>query len=164
MPTTVEFPGLLIVIVAHLFSKVTASAVEHYPKISVLVTLQFDEMVAASERSNLLQCGLVLTLYHGHGLNVVTLRHQGLVLSHLMAAHTDWDTFAHTTKYLLAKHFLRDVLDFQGGLDCTHAATYINTYGIGYHHILCRKDAANRHTFTAMGIRHQGNMPEYKRQ
>ncbi len=49
----VENLRTFVVVVAHLFAEVARAGVDHYPQPSFTVFLQFNEMVAASQRSHL---------------------------------------------------------------------------------------------------------------
>ena len=67
-------------------------------------------MVSATEGSNLLLCRLILASYNRHAVNVKSQRHICLILGRLVMDEPQGYLLPYTVQDLLAKDFLRNVL------------------------------------------------------
>ena len=99
---------------------------QHNPDKAFLIALQFDEVVAAAQRADLLGGGHILTFHHCRLLDVEILRHKCFILSGFVMLHTHRDALADIAHDDLAQRLLREVLHTERTLHRAHSATDVN--------------------------------------
>ena len=163
VPTFVQGSRQLIVEIAHLLSQVTRTRVDHDPKRILLILLQLDEVVTTSQRTHLVQDGVLATVHHLQLIQVISLRQVLLVLRLLVVVHTQRNTFADSPHDLLTEHIHRDVAHLPIGLHGAHSAADINAHRIRDDNILAGEHPTDRHTHTSVHVRHDGQVVEEER-
>lgn len=137
--------------------------VYHDPKIAFVVALQFYEVVAAAEGAYLFAGGINLACHDGcGGINVKSLWHILFGLRGLVPVASERYLFAYTAEYAFAQYLRRQFIHSYACLYDAHAATYVDTYGIGYHCVLGGEYSSDGHAFASVGVGHQGYVVKHK--
>ena len=91
----------LVVVFRDLVAEVSGTGMQHDPEVVFPILLKLDEVIAASERADLMTCRDVLRLYDGELVDVVALRQIRLILQVLMVVEPHGYPVADTRHDLL---------------------------------------------------------------
>ena len=127
---------------------------DHNPKITFLVLLKFDEVVAASKRTNLMEYRMLTTLYNLHLINIVTLWQILCILSLFVMIHSEWDSCTDALHDFLTDNMWRQIFHLPIGLYSAHAATNIHANGIRYYCAVTCQHTTDWHSHTSVNVRH----------
>ena len=136
----------------------------HHSQITVVVLLELNKMISASQRTDLviscLQLSqklriLLIPVHFLKGAVHGIAGHHGLMVckSHGHVAHDiAYDSLDEGT---VARDNLSDVSHPDVGLRISHAAADVHAHSIGNDHAVRRNDASNGHSLSGVCIRHQ---------
>lgn len=158
VPFLVERRSQLVVIVSDLLAEVSLPRVDHDPERALFVHLQLDEVVAATERTDLIANGVLTAFNDLQLIDVEALRQILLVLRLLVVVHTQRNAGTDASHDLLADGLGREILHLPVGLNRAHSAADIHTYGVGHYHTVTGKYTTDRHTHAGMYVGHDGQV------
>ena len=132
---------------------------QHNPQVTVIATLQFDEVVATSQCADLLS-----GRHYCHAVSVKSGWHVLFILRGFMMLSSQGNPFTYSSHNLFAKYILWYFFNKKICFHGTHTATDIYSYRVGDYYSFRCQYTAYRHSFTTMCIGHQGKVAEQERQ